>query len=84
MWKEFFEFVAPASLKAVAGVANIGTDANWCGRTFAQANWYAFGRLAWQPSLSSGNIADEWLKQTVRFPALGHQCPTKEDDARQP
>ena len=64
MWKEFFEFVAPASLKAVAGVANIGTDANWCGHTFAQANWYAFGRLAWQPSLSSGNIADEWLKQT--------------------
>lgn len=64
MWKEFFEFVAPASLKAVTGVANIGTDANWCGHTFAQANWYAFGRLAWQPSLSSGNIADEWLKQT--------------------
>ena len=64
MWKEFFEFVAPASLKAVAGVANIGTDANWCGHTFAQANWYAFGCLAWQPSLSSGNIADEWLKQT--------------------
>lgn len=64
MWKEFFEFVAPASLKAVAGVANIGTDANWCGHTFAQANWYAFGRLAWQPSLSSGTIADEWLKQT--------------------
>lgn len=64
MWKEFFEFVAPASLKAVAGVANIGTDANRCGHTFAQANWYAFGRLAWQPSLSSGNIADEWLKQT--------------------
>lgn len=64
MWKEFFEFVAPASLKAVAGVANIGTDANWCGHTFAQANWYAFGRLAWQPSLSSENIADEWLKQT--------------------
>ena len=63
-WKEFFDFVAPASLKAVAGVANIGTDANWCGHTFAQANWYAFGRLAWQPSLSSGNIADEWLKQT--------------------
>ena len=64
MWKEFFEFVAPASLKAIAGVANIGTDVNWCGHTFAQANWYAFGRLAWQPSLSSESIADEWLKQT--------------------
>ena len=67
MWKEFFEFVTPASLKAVAGVANIGTDTNWCGHTFAQANWYAFGRLSWQPSLSSENIADEWLKQTFDF-----------------
>ena len=67
MWKEFFEFVTPASLKAVAGVANIGTDTNWCGHTFAQANWYAFGRLSWQPSLSSEHIADEWLKQTFDF-----------------
>ena len=41
MWKEFFNFVAPASLKAIACVANIGTDVNWCGHTFAQANWYA-------------------------------------------
>ena len=64
MWKEFFGLVQPASLKAIAGVANIGTDTNWCGHTFAQANWYAFGRLAWQPSLSAGDIADEWLKQT--------------------
>ena len=65
MWKEFFEFVTPASLKAVAGVANIGTDTNWCGHTFAQANWYAFGRLSWQPSLSSENIADEWLSKLL-------------------
>lgn len=64
MWKEFFEFVTPSSLKAIAGVANIGTDTNWCGHPFAQANWYAFGRLAWNPSLSSEEIADEWLKQT--------------------
>lgn len=64
MWKEFFEFVTPSSLKAIAGVANIGTDTNWCGHHFAQANWYAFGRLAWNPSLSSDEIADEWLKQT--------------------
>lgn len=64
MWKEFFDLVPPSSLKAIAGVANIGTDANWCGHPFAQANWYAFGRLAWNPSLSSGEIADEWLKQT--------------------
>lgn len=65
MWKEFFEFVPPTSLKAIAGVANIGTDANWCGYSFAQSNWYAFGRLAWNPSLSSKDIADEWLKQTL-------------------
>ncbi len=64
MWKEFFRFVAPSSLKAVAGVANIGTDDNWCGHPFAQANWYAFGRLAWDPSLSSEEIAGEWLGQT--------------------
>ena len=64
MWKEFFEFVPANSLKAVAGVANIGTDVNWCGHPFAQSNWYAFGRLAWNPSLTSEEIADEWLKQT--------------------
>ena len=64
MWKEFFGLVPPSTLKAVAGVSNIGTDANWCGHPFAQANWYAFGRLAWNPSLSSEAIADEWLRQT--------------------
>lgn len=65
MWEEFFDFVHPSSLKAIAGVANIGTDANWCGHLFAQSNWYAFGRLAWNPALSSETIADEWLKQTI-------------------
>ncbi|WP_276866435.1 alpha-glucuronidase [Bacteroides heparinolyticus] len=64
MWKEFFGLVPPSTLKAVAGVSNIGSDANWCGHPFAQANWYAFGRLAWNPSLSSEAIADEWLRQT--------------------
>lgn len=64
MWKEFFDLVPPSTLKAVAGVSNIGSDANWCGHPFAQANWYAFGRLAWNPSLSSEAIADEWLRQT--------------------
>ncbi len=49
---------------AIAGVANIGLDANWCGHDFAQANWYAFGRLAWNNSLSSEKIADEWIKLT--------------------
>lgn len=65
MWEEFFQFVPATSLKAIAGVSNIGTDANWCGHPFAQANWYAFGRLAWNPQLSSDEIADEWLKQTI-------------------
>ncbi len=64
MWKEFFDFVPANSLKAIAGVSNIGTDVNWCGHPFAQSNWYAFGRLAWNPSLTSEEIADEWLKQT--------------------
>ena len=64
MWKEFFSFVKPASLKAMAGVANIGDDTNWCGHHFAQSNWYAFGRLAWNPSLTSKKIAEEWLAQT--------------------
>jgi len=49
---------------AIAGVANIGLDANWCGHQFAQANWYAFGRLAWNNKLSSEQIADEWIKLT--------------------
>lgn len=64
MWKEFFEFVNPDRLKGIAGVANIGDDANWCGHPFSQANWYAFGRLAWNPSLTAEEIAHEWLVQT--------------------
>jgi alpha-glucuronidase len=64
MWKEFFDMVKPASLKAMAGVANIGNDTNWCGHHFAQSNWYAFGRLAWNPALTSEQIAEEWLRQT--------------------
>lgn len=65
MWKEFYEYVAPSSLKAAAGVANIGDDDNWTGHPMAQANWYAFGRLAWDPSLSSEQIASEWLTRTL-------------------
>ena len=64
MWKEFFSFVSPDKLQGIAGVANIGIDKNWCGHHFAQANWYAFGRLAWNPALSSRQIAQEWLSQT--------------------
>ena len=64
MWKEFFGFVNPSKLVGISGVANIGDDANWCGHPFSQANWYAFGRLAWNPSLSAEEIAHEWIVQT--------------------
>ena len=64
IWQEFFSYVKPGSLKAMAGVANIGDDTNWCGHHFAQANWYAFGRTAWNPALKPEEIADEWIRQT--------------------
>ena len=64
MWKEFFGFVNPDRLVGISGVANIGDDANWCGHPFSQANWYAFGRLAWNSSLTAEEIAHEWLVQT--------------------
>lgn len=63
-WKEFFETVQPHKKTAIAGVANIGEDTNWCGHHFAQANWYAFGRLAWNHELGADAIADEWLRMT--------------------
>ena len=52
------------SLSGMAGVANIGTDRNWCGSVFACANWYAFGRLAWDHALTSEQLADSWLRMT--------------------
>ena len=52
------------AMSAIAGVTNIGDSVNWCGHHLAQANWYAFGRMAWNPDLSSEQIIDEWLKQT--------------------
>jgi len=58
--------IFPQKYTAIAGVSNIGSDANWCGHPFAQANWYAFGRLAWNDQLSSNQIADEWLKLTFK------------------
>lgn len=64
MWKEFYHYVQPSSLKGVAGVVNVGDYVNWCGHDFAQANWYAYGRLAWNPDLSAEEIAREWLAQT--------------------
>ena len=61
---------ASAPVSAIAGVANVGQDPDWCGNLFNQANWYAFGRLAWDPSLSSGQIAEEWLRITFPKPLL--------------
>jgi alpha-glucuronidase len=49
---------------AIAGVSNIGNDRNWTGHLFNQANWYCYGRLAWDPALSSEEIAEEWIHQT--------------------
>lgn len=51
-------------LTGIAGVANIGTNRNWTGHQFGQSNWYTFGRLAWDHTLSSEKIADEWIKMT--------------------
>jgi alpha-glucuronidase len=71
MWKEFLDSPTGGPTSPVArtfenicAVANTGDDANWCGHHFAQANWYAFGRLAWDPDLSGDRIADEWIRQT--------------------
>jgi alpha-glucuronidase len=66
--------IFPQKYSAIAGVANIGLDANWCGHPFAQANWYAFGRLAWNSSLKSEQIADEWIKLT-----FGKKSDNKDD-----
>ena len=51
-------------LSAIAGVANIGSDVNWCGHPFAQSNWYTYGRLAWNPEFSADQLADEWIRLT--------------------
>lgn len=52
-------------ITGIAGVANTGDDRNWCGHLFAQSNWYAYGRLAWDHELSSEEIADDWIKMTL-------------------
>jgi len=72
------------TLTGMCAVTNIGNDRNWCGHPFAAANWYAFGRLAWDHALSSGDIAEEWLRQTFsndkRFvdPALEMMLASRE------
>ncbi|KAA6351665.1 Extracellular xylan exo-alpha-(1-_2)-glucuronosidase [termite gut metagenome] len=56
--------IYPQKYTAIAGVANIGTDVNWCGHHLAQANWYAFGRLAWNHELTAEDIINEWITLT--------------------
>lgn len=73
MWEEFFStlFSDPGGRRnrlAIAGVANTGQEESWCGHVFSQANWYAFGRLSWDPTLSSEQIADEWIRLTFPRP----------------
>lgn len=78
MWQEFFEEVnqhanyiayqKQSRLNAISGVANIGTDPDWTGHPLAQSNWYAYGRMAWDPTLSAEDIAQEWVKQTFLSP----------------
>jgi alpha-glucuronidase len=53
------------TLTGIAGVTNIGNDTNWCGHLFGQANWYAFGRLAWDHAATAESIADEWIRMTL-------------------
>lgn len=64
MWSEFFEEAPRTMIKGVAGVANIGDNDNFTGHPLAQANWYAFGRLAWNPELTDKEILDEWTFMT--------------------
>lgn len=71
--------IYPQRYTAIAGVANTGLDTNWCGHTFAQANWYAFGRLAWNNQLGSEKIADEWLQLTFLPEDAAGPAPPKEE-----
>jgi len=66
--------IYPQKHTAIAGVSNVGLDTNWNGHQFNQANWYAFGRLAWNNTLNSEQIADEWIKLTF------YNAPSQKSD----
>jgi len=70
--------IFPQKHTGIAGVANVGLDANWCGHLFAQSNWYAFGRLAWNNQMSSEKIADEWIKLTFNQMETGKSISSKD------
>ena len=57
-------------LSGMAGVSNVGADRNWTGSHFDQANWYAFGRLAWDPALDARDLAEEWVRMTFTNDSL--------------
>jgi alpha-glucuronidase len=65
MWKETLSEFDPSGLKSMAGVSNIGSDRNWTGHLFGQANWYGFGRQAWDYEVSTQEIAADWIKMTL-------------------
>jgi alpha-glucuronidase len=74
----------PQAITAIAGVANTGNDANWTGHHFAQSNWYCFGRLAWNPELTSEQIAGEWIKMTfTNEPAFVEPVKQMMSDSRE-
>jgi len=68
--------IFPQKHTGIAGVANVGVDTNWCGHPFDQANWYTFGRLAWDNTLTSEKIADEWIKLTFSQVPAGQAAST--------
>jgi len=70
--------IYPQKHSAIAGVSNIGLDTNWTGYEFSQANWYAFGRLAWNNTLKSEQIAEEWIKLTFNNPVPGKQTAAED------
>ncbi|HEY5959096.1 MAG TPA: alpha-glucuronidase family glycosyl hydrolase, partial [Polyangiaceae bacterium] len=72
------------TLTAIAGVSNIGSDANWTGSHFNQANWYAFGRMAWDPDAKADDVAEEWIRQTFsNDPVVVTPVKTMMMDSRQ-
>ncbi len=79
MWKEFFDEAPCENIKGVAGVANIGDNENFTGHPLAQANWYAFGRLAWNPNLKSSDIVEEWVGMTPWINPVGNDMETFKD-----
>lgn len=84
-WKQTQEEIGykrdATNWKGISAVANVGSLPSFCGHYVSQANWYAFGRFAWNPDLSAEQMADEWIEQTLLMPAYG--MSTKEEKSVQ-